>query len=453
MPSPRPSAQVASSKKMRKWRENRHQDDGCILLTTPAEEDVFRLIHSAPLRRLSGITQVVPADLTHSHHHRLIHVLEVAQVGRQLANYLLTKAKGDLSNQINPDVVYAACLAHDLGHPCFGHVAEKELDILAKGTGLEDGFEGNAQSFRIVTRLAVYRGYFEGSGLNLTQATLNAILKYPWLRKPATEGKAHEKWNAYNTEKEIFHWVRKDFNGPKDGRSLEAELMDWADDIAYSIHDLEDFYSAGLIPMGQLAQSEDERDHLIEKAAERASKDGRNFNESDFRGALDFLCFPFKYLDHFDGSNESRTVLSQVTSALLRRYIKAATLKSNGSMKPPTLDIPEGCRQEVAVLKELTWQYVIDAPSLSSQQHGQKEIIGTLFRIYTKAIADENLKLLPLETQEWLSILRERGLDWESERTRIVVDLIAGMTESQAIAMYGRFTGMNLGDPLRSPVR
>jgi dGTPase len=136
-------------------------------------------------------------------------------------------------------------LAHDLGHPPFGHIAEETLDELAQ-EGDADGFEGNAQSFRIVTKLAVRSPDHEG--LNLTRATLSAILKYPWFRQ--REGKGNKRWGAYRSETRDFEWARTSSIG-LNGKSAEAELMDWADDIAYSVHDVEDFYTAGFVPLAR----------------------------------------------------------------------------------------------------------------------------------------------------------------------------------------------------------
>jgi len=416
----------------------------------PGEEDCFRLIHSTSLRRLSGITQVVAADLTHPHHHRLIHVVEVAQIGRQLANGLL-RAHPNAQRYLDPDVVYAACLAHDLGHPCFGHVAEHELDELAVRAGLEDGFEGNAQSFRIVTRLAVYRKGL--LGLNLTRATLNAILKYPWLRKPGKADKHHRKWNAYKTEQDVFHWARQRAGVPADAQTLEAQVMDWADDVAYSIHDLEDFCAAGYIPVDRLAKTQTERAIFLDKAAARADRKGRDWNQTRIKNALEFLAEEFFVpLGLVDGSRTKRTALGQMISSLMRRYVKAAKLQHLHSGGPPILEIGDNYRDEVEVLKELTWQYVIDGPPMASHQHGQREIVRKLFEVYSTAVKEDRTEILPLRAREWLTDLRKEQIDWDQEKMRVVVDLIAGLTESQAVAMYQRFTGIRLGESLRSLV-
>lgn len=174
---------------------------------------------------------------------------------------------------IDPDVTETAALCHDIGHPPFGHVSEQTLDKLLIKEGLADGFEGNAQSFRIINKLAIRRASHQG--LNLTRATLNATLKYPWLR--ATEGKENQKWGAYFSEIEELEWARETNSSQPKKRCVEAEIMDWADDVAYSIHDLEDFFRAGLVPLHELAQSYKTRDRFVGSVKDRWLKKKKNY--------------------------------------------------------------------------------------------------------------------------------------------------------------------------------
>lgn len=207
--------------------------------------DRDRILYSSAFRRLAQVTQVVTAQEGHVFHNRLTHSLKVAQVARRLSEKLLAQQPdvAVMVGGVDADVVEAAALGHDLGHPPFGHTAEEELDRCATKAGLPDGFEGNAQSFRILTRLAIHR--IDYYGLNLTRATLNAVCKYPWMRSLVPQSKQQHKYSIYDLDKEAFLFIRPDKNHRQ---TIEASIMDFADDITYSVHDLEDFYLAGLIP-------------------------------------------------------------------------------------------------------------------------------------------------------------------------------------------------------------
>ncbi|MBI3401543.1 MAG: dNTP triphosphohydrolase [Acidobacteria bacterium] len=173
--------------------------------------DRDRLLYSSAFRRLAGVTQVVGPFEGHIFHNRLTHTIEVAQIARSLAENLVRRQRRlahDLGG-IDPDVVEAAALAHDLGHPPFGHVAETQLDALVKHAGDPDGFEGNAQSFRIVVWLAAHRSRYRG--LNLCRATLNAILKYPYFRARSKKSKRYKKFGVYRTERSAFQFARAGF--------------------------------------------------------------------------------------------------------------------------------------------------------------------------------------------------------------------------------------------------
>ena len=183
---------------------------------TPYQHDRDRLLYFPYFRRLGGVTQVVSSQegLTHVFHTRLTHTLKVAQIARRLAERLKEMENGKI--EIDPDVAEAAALAHDLGHPPFGHTAEEKLNELVQNVKKEasgqdqEGFEGNAQSFRIITRLAVRLNSDEWKtnfpGIDLTRATLNAVLKYPWQWK--NEGKKNKKFGAYTEDKEAFDFAR-----------------------------------------------------------------------------------------------------------------------------------------------------------------------------------------------------------------------------------------------------
>jgi dGTPase len=414
---------------------------------TPAQKDRDRLLYTSSLRRLAQVTQVVSADVSHVFHNRLTHSFQVAQVGRRLAERLLALHSDLLSQSdgLDPDVVEAACYAHDLGHPPFGHIAEEELNELA-GQDI-DGFEGNAQSFRIITKLAQHSPLHRG--LDLTRATLAAVLKYPW-RRGANPGKEN-KWGAYGGEQKDFEFAME-LRGRANERTLEAQLMDWADDITYSVHDLDDFYRAHKIPLHLLAERKyaRERELFLEAALKRHPErsgfwaDPKSLQES-FNEVMVGL-FPLS--DQYGGTWKERAALREFSSQLIGRYIGGTTLKEKGGTCE--LHIDDHFQLEVVMLKELTWTYVIEAPSLVSQQFGQRRAIRKLFEIYSVASRREKHRsLFPAYYREAID---DAGGD-EKQTRRTVIDLIAGMTEAQALAMHNRLIGVSVGSGLDEIVR
>jgi dGTPase len=406
------------------------------------------ILYSSAFKRLSGITQVVSSETGHTFHNRLTHTLQVAQVGRALAEKLhihrpdLAKALG-----LEPDVVEAACMAHDLGHPPFGHVAEETLNR-CMGEGAE-GFEGNAQSFRIVSQLASRSQEF--TGLNLTRATLRAILKYPW-----TYGKRPpeypRKWGAYQSEIVSFAHATGDPSGGPVPKSPEAQLMDWADDLTYSVHDVEDFYRAGLIPLHLLRPREGkgsddpERERFlkyvwscIDRIRELADVSEEELDNT-FR-QLGILFFRME--SAYDGTRDQRARLRTFTSNLVNRYINGVSLEAKEGQATLKVDVLKS--KELAILKQLTWYYVIERPGLAVQQHAQKQLIKYLFNVFRNEVKRSQSHLLPPYYRERLKDVTDReGVSGK----RVVCDLIAGMTEYQAITLYQRLNGITLGSGL-----
>jgi dGTPase len=242
-------------------REDRRHEVGGGDQRNSFERDRDRVLYSSAFRRLAGITQIVRAGESDVFHTRQQHTMKVAQVGRRLAEMLI-KQQAELSATagLHPEVVEAAALAHDLGHPPFGHIGEHTLNELVVSHGDDNGFEGNAQTFRIVTKLAIR--FFNADGLDLCRATLAACLKYPWFRD-VTDPSRTTKWGAYDVDREDFLFARA-MNLSHNEKTVEAQLMDWADDIAYSVHDLEDFHRCGVIPWRRiLYQNSLTRTHLV----------------------------------------------------------------------------------------------------------------------------------------------------------------------------------------------
>jgi len=330
-------------------------------------------------------------------------------------------------------------LAHDLGHPPFGHVAEKKLNELA-GNEI-DGFEGNAQSFRIVTRLSQHSPTHRG--LDLSRATLAAILKYPWLKNE--NGEKPDKWGAYSSEKKDFDFASELCPSPQ-VKTIEASLMDWADDITYSVHDVEDFYRAGRLPLHLLSDRryDKERKGFFQKAfARHADKKGIWSDHKSLQEAFNEVIIGLFPLEGaYTGEWEERAALRDFTSQMIGRYVGATSIEEgNGLLK---LRIDEDRELEVAMLKELTWIYVIEAPDLVSQQEGQRQVIERLFSIYWDAAQGRRSQhLFPPYYRKAL----EGSVD-VLEKKRVVVDLIAGMTEEQALAMHNRLIGVSVGSGL-----
>lgn len=386
--------------------------------------------------------------------------MKVAQVGRRIAEYLLKREPQELIDAvggIDPDVVETAGLVHDLGHPPFGHIAEEELDSALLENGVADGFEGNAQSFRIVSQVAIKKS--EYPGLNLTRASLNAALKYPWGR--GVEGKESKKWGYYHSEREDFNFARA-LSGAADRRqSAEAALMDWADDVAYSVHDVDDFYRAGLIPLDRIIAGTEERDQFIdiiygrweeeERVANLAALD-RN-DASKFFDNLEVLAD--EIVKPFSGTYRQRAQLDFLSSFLIRRYIigtdepeeKAITLAASGTQ--PFVQIEPTLRAEVDLLKGLMQYYVFNNPALLAQQLGQRRVVRELFEILFKAAhpTSHNRGLIPHPFYEGLTKITEPSdsPSAKRQRARIVADIIASMTEQQAILLHQRLMGISPG--------
>ncbi len=379
------------------------------------ERDRARVLHSSALRRLAAKTQVVSVGAGDFPRTRLTHSLECAQIGRELGAAL----------GCDPDLVDAACLAHDLGHPPFGHNGESALAVLASGCG---GFEGNAQSLRLLTRLETK---VPGAGLNLTRATLDATLKYPWIAGDGPEGSA--KFGAYAEDAEAFGWIRRD--APPGRVCLEGQVMDWADDVAYSVHDLEDGLQAGLITMARL-RDRAERQAVAELTA-TAYCDPGSVTAGElaevFDGLLGLDCWPAG----FDGGPGSLAALKNLTSDLIGRFCQAAqaaTLAApagRGRLARYAADlvVPRAQRLECALLKGVTACYVMSRAGAAAAQAAERDLVTELAAAI-EAGAPRTLD--PLLRPAW------EVADSAQARRRVVVDQVASLTDTSANAWHRR---------------
>lgn len=408
-----------------------------------AERDRDRILYSPQLLRLSSLTQVLGTYERQVFHNRLTHSLKVAQIGRRLAQRLQNSVDATVLEGLgglDPDVVEAACLAHDIGHPPFGHVAEKALDdlLVAQDAG---HFEGNAQSFRIVAKLAVRRN--ERVGLNLTRATLAATLKYPWYSGDGPADSDPDKFGAYFSERAAFDFARQ--GAPKRELTLEGQIMDWADDVTYAVHDLEDFFRAGLTPLDRLRIKDGRESKAFVEATTRYLEKKRR-DPGMFEAAFEGLRAGFPP-EPYSGSTRERILLNGLSSSLITQFINAPTLTEDGKWA-----VDENFWYQVLALKRLTWHFVITAPGLATLQRGQTRLITELHAQldeWVKKSWDDRDEQRRLPTALRVSLANSfsdaevkaaTGSD-AAIRLRGITDFVASLTEDQAVALHQRLTG------------
>jgi dGTPase len=380
--------------------------------------DRARVLHSYAFRRLADKTQVVVPGEDDFPRTRLTHSLEVAQIAREIAAAL----------GADPDIADAAGLAHDIGHPPFGHNGESALDSIAASCG---GFEGNAQTLRVLTRLEakVLRPDGASAGLNLTRAVLDATCKYPWARRPDTA-----KFGHYEADRAAFCWFRE---GLTDGRRcVEAQIMDWADDVAYSVHDVEDGVHAGLIRLASVP--DDEREVLCEIAAAQYS----STPAAELTPVLDaLLALPtLRDLADYDGSYRSQAAAKRATSELTGRLAGAAieaTRAAHGAgplvRYAADLVVPAQAAAECALLKAVAAHYVMRRPGTPERQAAQRRLVIELVEaILDGAPATLDRGLRPA----W----REAASD--ADRLRAVIDQVAQLTDTSAMTRHARLTAL-----------
>ena len=379
---------------------------------TEFARDRARIIHSFALRRLAAKTQVAVPWATDFPRTRLSHSLECAQVGRELGAAL----------GADPDLMEGACLAHDIGHPPFGHNGEEALNLIAQSCG---GFEGNAQSLRLLIRLEAKTVLPDGKsiGLNLTRASLDAATKYPWTR--AVNAK---KFGVYEDDLEIFNWYRAGVDSGKS--SMEAQIMDWSDDIAYSVHDLEDSLVSGQIKLDQLS---DDLPKLFTVAQQMYLAD---VTESEMQSALNSLqklsCWP----RYYDGTHRSLARLKDLASQLVGRFAQAAEVATqekygDGDLTRynANLVVPRAQRVEVALLKSMAGHYVINATDSQIRYAEQQKILTQLVEVIL-ASAPDTLESFFL--QDW------QRAQTDQARLRVVIDQVASLTDPGALTLHNR---------------
>ncbi|WP_172120172.1 deoxyguanosinetriphosphate triphosphohydrolase [Actinomyces faecalis] len=393
---------------------------------TPFERDRARVLHSSALRRLGAKTQVLGPSADDFVRTRLTHSLEVAQVGRAIGQAL----------GCDPDVVDAACLAHDLGHPPYGHNGEKALDQVAASIG---GFEGNAQTLRLLTRLEpkTLDGSGHSVGLNLTRASLDAVAKYPWAKGEGPggpEGKSSRKYCCYDDDREVFDWMRT--GAPADRRCLEAQVMDFSDDVGYSVHDVEDAIALGKMDPAALRRAA-EGQAVVEATL---SWYGNDLDGDELEDAWRRLTSLDSWIDGYSGSVADAAGLKNMTSQLIGRFVSdvaRATREVFGDGPLARYDadlvLPERTRAEILVLKGAAVRYVM-APREHEPVYLRQRT--ELFDLADALSTSGDRHLEPVFAEAW----RQAGDD--AGRLRAVVDQVASLTDTSARQWHARLCGM-----------
>ena len=374
--------------------------------------DRARVIHSAALRRLAAKTQVAVPWENDFQRTRLSHSLECAQIGRELGESL----------GADPDLQDTACLAHDLGHPPFGHNGEEALADIAKDFG---GFEGNAQSFRLLVRLEAKTvdGNGKSIGLNLTRASLDGATKYPWPRSQNPR-----KFGVYDDDVEVFNWMRK--GAPVDKKCIEAQIMDWSDDCAYSVHDLEDAIFVNQVSVVNFAN---DYAQIFQVMRNDYGSDATEQEAIDAHLRLSALS---AWPHYFDGTHRSLARLKDSTSQLIGRFVLSAeveTRKIHGqgplSRYGANLEIPREQVVEVDFLKAIAGYYLINAAHSQDRYAKQQVIIRELVEL-----------LMASAPREFDSIFIKawnEAID-ESAKMRVVIDQVAALTDPGAYVLHAR---------------
>jgi dGTPase len=424
---------------------------------TPARRDRARLIHSAAFRRLQGKRQLFPSADSDFFRNRLTHSLEVAQIAESIAYRLNDIIPFFRRNNIDPEVCATAALAHDLGHPPFGHNGERALDEAMKGFG---GFEGNAQTFRIISRLEKKqaraalpygvddKGKDHRLGLNLSYRVLASTLKYdhkiPLVREP---GSPLEK-GYYDCDKDMVNRCKEHVipNLPKTKyfKTVECQIMDIADDIAYSTYDLEDALKAGFLePLGILTWD----DTLLSGVAQTVSRTtGRRLTPETVWATL-YSIFgqvldteeepPLDFISAIEISEASKDLAKRgylrtdFTADLISRFISGVKAKPDRNYPAlSTIKLDEETLLRVEVLKHYNYQATIMSPRLKVAEHRGYQIVTNIFQNLSN---ERGYLLLPDDFREIFDRFRDTA-----DKKRVICDFIAGMTDRYAVEFYGR---------------
>jgi len=379
--------------------------------------DRARVLHSAAFRKLSAKTQVLSPTSGDFARTRLTHSLEVAQVGRELATAL----------GVNPDLVDMGCLAHDLGHPPFGHNGESALNFWAADIG---GFEGNAQTFRILTRLEpkIYDVHGVSRGLNLTRSSLDAATKYPWPLSRAPEFDNVTKFGVYDDDVEVFDWMRQ--YAPDGIKCVEAQIMDFADDVAYSVHDFEDSIVESFVYPALISKARS-NEELIDEIGKWSEG---SVSKTELEQALLSLQSSSHWLEEFDGTPRHLASLKNLASDLIGSFVSrttSAVLEESDegilSRFSAGVKVPSRVKSEIAVLKGIVASSVMTHNSRQPYYEDQRTL---LVELSETLLSQNGNGLDSTATEAWKS-----AADDKAEK-RVIVDYVASLTDPAAVALH-----------------
>ena len=372
------------------------------------EIDKGRIVHSSAFRRLQGKTQVLGVGERDFYRTRLTHSLEVAQIGRGICNEVANPE----DFQIDTDLVEAICLAHDIGHPAFGHSGEAFLNKMIFEHG---GFGANAQNLRVVTFVETKR---KEGGLNLSRAALDGLTKYPVLfKKEEFEHKKPEF--VYSDHAELLAWIKTGVRNQR-LRPVECEVAEWADTLAYSVNDIEDNFRAGLIDFTEM-------EHRADEIAEECKKYEVTGEEIVERARY----LQRKLVVEPETLRERKAALKSWTSETIFLLIKGCKFLLRNEHEPSNryrygLVVPEENIRQSKVLKATALVLAFRDPRVVTLEYKGKKILGKLYESFC-----DDPTLLPRDFQELIS-------KNPSKTKRIVADFVSGMTDSYAGEYYSR---------------
>ena len=365
---------------------------------------------------------------------RLTHTIECAQIGRAIA---LAAKNADWDSVVDDhadraDLIEAACSSPRPGHPPFGHNGEvalqQQMDTLVSRL-----FEGNAQSFRVVsfiepkTHGPVVTGGDRWVGLNLSRTTLKAMAKYPWAEDDPRVDRQHPKFSLYRDplDEEVWRWV---WDGANPAPTLATEILDVSDDIAYAVHDFEDGVWSGMIPLHDLLQRDEARAPLIERLVGTGKPFAReNDLHTSFMAMMATVANRDWAKNPFDRSKHSRSYLKTFCADLIERLIEAVTRGQSFALPDPRT------AQDLALLKALARIWMIDRPDLRTKKFAQRRLIAELFAGYM-----EEPEMLPsqVDLREAITLYQAMGQSDDVTRARYICDHIAGMTDLYAVGVH-----------------